>query len=196
LSKQQKLLPTKLYSLHSVLSIAVQNVYTIFRIIIDAARENHNKNNGTIFPEHLNKRQRAKVEEQVRKILPPLMDMSWAYTSHDIVITIHGACRKLFIDASCTTCDDPTTSTTMSNTKKSSNTKNTLRKKRAHAILIMGESFLLQSSSSPLLMSSSQTSYHTYKSSYSKDYTSTGTWDDFDLMTRLEVAYHLSTVSS
>jgi hypothetical protein len=83
---------------------------------------------------------------------------------------VHG---NLFIDASCTTCDDPTTSTTMSNTKKSSNTKNPLRKKRGHAILITGEAFLLQSSSSPLLMSSWQTSYHTYKSSYSKHYTST-----------------------
>jgi X-domain of DnaJ-containing len=104
------------------LSIAVQNVYTIFRIIIDAARENHinnnetsfpehlNKgqrakveeqvvaarenhinNNGTSFPEHLNKGQRAKKEEQVGKIIQPFLDMAWAYTSHDIVITIHGA---------------------------------------------------------------------------------------------------------
>jgi hypothetical protein len=66
-------------------------------------------------------------EERMELLLPELLDVAWAYNFQDISKTLHGACSRLFADASA-----------------NSQYK---RLERAEAIQMMGEEFLLVAAS-------------------------------------------------
>lgn len=66
-------------------------------------------------------------DERMEQLLPELLDVAWAYNIQDISKTLHGACARLFSDAS-------------ANSRYK-------RLERAEAIQMLGEEFLLMASS-------------------------------------------------
>jgi X-domain of DnaJ-containing len=102
-------------------AIKVKSMLTIIRETMDVLR---------LLPEKTKFDENGKVvldarsdAERMEEILPELLDVAWAYNYQDIAKTLHGACSRLFADAS-------------ANSKYK-------RMERAEAVQMMGEEFLL-----------------------------------------------------
>lgn len=53
-----------------------------------------------LLPQQQNTDEALSQEETMLQLLPELLDVAWAYNARDIASTLHGACTRLFHDAS------------------------------------------------------------------------------------------------
>jgi X-domain of DnaJ-containing/DnaJ domain len=79
-----------------------------------------------------NTRQPPRLEQdRLEELLPELLDVAWAYNVRDISQTLHGACTRLFADATATT--------------------RTQRLARAQAVQMLGQEFLRLANQEPIV---------------------------------------------
>lgn len=110
-------------------------------------------------------------DDELKKLLPALLDMAWSYNTHDISYILHGACKKVFLDYS----------------NINSKYKRLIR---AEAIQILGEEFLAQS----ILYTTNINHKMNSKNNKNADIGEDFDIDDYneEIFTRLEVAFQIS----